>query len=253
MLNNSNQPYLYEFDSDKLLLYCYSDSVTSLYFGNEYFIKPWKIYLYNITLSNTKLIETITYHEDYGNVIVECNPHLIKHDAKYYLYYNAGFNNGKNTPIIYYLCRVEVSDPYLTKIYANTFSILHKCFSASPISESQIVSVDHQNAPHLNIYNLVDNKFIMSVNLLDHNIHNILKVTKVFDQDKYIVVTSSKNNNSFSSHVLDKNFNYLYELCDPCGNSIYKSSILNGATLAYTLRIQDGSIENRQIVICSLY
>lgn len=253
MLNNSNQPYLYEFDSDKLLLYCYSASISSLYFGNEYFIKPWKIYLYNFTSSNIKSVETISYYENYGDVVVECNPHLIKHDAKYYLYYNAGFNNGKNTPIVYYLCRVEVSDPYLTKIDHDTFSVLHRCFSASPISISQIISVDHQNSSYLNIYDLTHSRFIKSVKLIDYNIHNILKVTKVFNQDKYIVVTSSKDHNSFSSHVLDKNFNYLYELCDPCGNSIYKSSILNGTTLAYTLRIQDGSIENRQIVICSLY
>lgn len=244
ILDNGNQPYLYYNNHNKILLYCYANSIKTFLYGNEYSIKPWKIYFKNLTDNTDKVLQTPSYHSEYGNVVVECNPHIIVDKNINYLYYNAGFNQGLNTPIIYYLCRVAISDLNITNICYDTFSIVHKCFTGTSINDNTIVSAD-QISSNLSLYSNFE--LIKNINLLPYNISQIYKINKIFNQNKYIV-TGSDNSRNIRSILLDNEFCFVSEIFNENQQPVYKCSILDNI-IAYTIRIEDNTIENRKIII----
>lgn len=245
-LQNSNQPYLYyNLNHDIILLYCYADKPQTLIYGNEYSIKPWKIHYKNLSNNNNGVaLSSVFRHHDYGDVIVECNPHIIIKNNTYYLYYNAGFNLGPDTPIIYYLCSLIISDLDFSTIYLDTFSIIHQCFTGTVINNETIVTAD-QMSSLLKFYK--QSQLIDSINLSKYNIYQIYKINKIFNENQYIV-TGSNADYKMCSILLDKDFNFLSEIYDNNQESVYKCSLLDNK-IAYTVRTQDATIENRKIII----
>jgi hypothetical protein len=246
ILENSNQPYLFlnKQNNDIILLYCYADSLIELQYGNKYSIKPWKIKYKNLTTNIEKNIDTIKFYKDFGNVVVECNPHIINIKNKQYLYYNIGFNKGINFPIIYYLCRVEIdSDGILDN---NTFELIYRCFSGTALDDDIIIFCNQINN-FISIYNYKNEKLLNTIDYKTQKLISVLKINKIYNDNNFIL-TGMEENNTYVSLLLDENFEYIQHLSHN-NNFVYKCSLLKDYLFVYTDRLSDDSTENRRLII----
>lgn len=93
-----NQPFLFRQGIQRAMLCCRSTGPLTLQFGTPYQIDPWKIWLEG---DSPRPLPTPTQGPA-GSILVECNPHLFRHNDQWHLGYNAGFHQGPGTPVIYH-------------------------------------------------------------------------------------------------------------------------------------------------------
>jgi len=223
-----HQPYI----SSNFLLYCFAENPIKLNFGGEYELVPWKIWKKN---SNGIESEINTPQNGiYGDVILECNPHIINKDNNLYLGYTAGFNNGLNTPIVYYYINIPIDD---NLNIIGDMSIITKSFSSCFIQD-KLLSIDHKHG---------NDKLIINEELfkLPFEYQFIYRVTNIFNDQNKFIVTVADENNIYHSYLLDFNNNFK-EIKNLANESIYKCSILNNK-LAYA--VKNSSKEEARIII----
>ena len=227
--NNSHQPYLYSYLNNKYLLYCYCDHESSLLFHTEeYKIKLWKIHLKLLFDQDRDIIlPTINNHKDYGDIVLECNPHICKNfeTGISYLCYTAGFQKNKTAHIEYFLCRVKINDLSMLDIDNSTFEILQKAFTGTLFSDDIIYETIDKNS-HSSV--LMKNNDIIDINL---NYNHIYKISNIFDTKNFII-TYSTEDNSQHSYILDSDLQPIREIKNSSGESVYKCSLL-GNLLVY--------------------
>lgn len=228
---NSSQPFLYvNNNGQKCLLYCYADSLRTLVFGNEYSIRTWKIYHKNYVTNEIISIPTPRAHELHGEVILECNPHCYADK----LYYTAGFNKGPNTPIVYYLCSLDISP--LDPTVVSNFTIIQQTFSGTVINNTAYYTNKRGR-----VLKGIDNPQEFDLGFI-----NIYRLNKIFNEDKFIVTGQSADRQYFSL-LTDNLFNVIKELKNNNNDPIYKCSLL-GNQLVYTLKLDHISYESRELV-----
>jgi hypothetical protein len=230
---NSSQPFLYTNNSgQKCLLYCYSPGLRTLKFGNDYSIRPWKIYHKNYETNTIELIPTPRSVPEYGEVVLECNPHCYLDK----LYYTAGFNKGSDTPIVYYLCSLDISplDPSQT----SNFTVIQQTFTGTVVDNVAIYANPNKNGKVL--------KGTTNPQEFDLGLIYIYKLNKVFNEDKFIV-TGQTTEKSYLSLLVDSSFDIIKELKNNNNESIYKCSLLNNE-LVYTLKLDQDNYESRELV-----
>jgi hypothetical protein len=233
-MQNSSQPFLYtNSNNEKCLLYCYADSTRELFFGSSYSIRPWKIRHKNYVTGTETPISTPTAVQQYGEVILECNPHLYSNK----LYYTAGFNKGPNNPIIYYLCSLDINalDPSETsnfQVIQQTFTgtvVDNILYCANPDKNGKLIKIDSHNTTEIDVGYVY-----------------IYKINKIFNDNKFIVTGQSATRPYFSL-LFDENFSLIKEIKNSSDEAIYKCSLLNNS-LVYTLKLDDSSYESRELV-----
>jgi len=230
---NSSQPFLYFNNSNqKCLLYCYADSLRTLVFGTEYSIRPWKIHHKNYVTNEVISIPTPTSHEAHGEVILECNPHLYSNK----LYYTAGFNRGPNTPIIYYLCSLDISP--LDPTVVSNFTVIKQTFSGTVVDNVPYYANPNKNGKVL--------KGIENPQEFDLGLVYIYRLNKIFNEDKFIVTGQTADRPLFSL-LTDMSFSIIKEIKNNNNDPVYKCSLLNNE-LIYTLKLNDSSYESRELV-----
>lgn len=232
-MQNSSQPFLYiNNNNQKCLLYCYANSLRTLVFGTEYSIRPWKIFHKNYVTNEVVSIATPTNVENYGEVILECNPHLYSNK----LYYTAGFNKGPNTPIVYYLCSLDISplDPSQT----SNFTVIQQTFTGTVVEDIAIYANPNKNGKVL--------KGITNPQEFDLGLLYIYKLNKIFNEDKFIV-TGQTTDRPYFSLLVDSSFNIIKELKNNNNDPIYKCSLLDNQ-LIYTLKLDQDNYESRELV-----
>ena len=222
--NNSHQPYLYSYLNNKYLLYCYCDHESSLLFHTEeYKIKLWKIHLKLLFGQNRDIIlPTINNYKDYGNIVLECNPHIYQNfeTGISYLCYTAGFQKNETAHIEYFLCRVKINDLSTLDIDNTTFEILQKAFTGTIFSENIIYEAVNKTN-HTSV--LMKNNEIIDINL---KYNHIYKIANVFDTKNFIITYSTEDNSQHSC-VLDSNLQPIREIKNSLGESVYKCSLLD--------------------------
>lgn len=234
-MNNSSQPFLYtNNNNEKCLLFCYADSMRELFFGNPYSIRPWKIKHKNYVSGVETAISTPISHPTYGEVILECNPHLYSNK----LYYTAGFNKGPNTPIIYYLCSLDINplDPSTT----SNFTVIKQTFTGTVVNDVLYYANPNKNGKILR----TDSN--NNTTEIDVGCVYVYKMNKIFNENKFIVTGQSSTRQYFSM-LFDENFNLIKEIKNGIYQPVYKCSLLNNS-LVYTLKLDDSSYESRELV-----
>ena len=230
---NSSQPFLYlNSNGQKCLLYCYANSLRTLVFGNEYSLRPWKIFHKNYVTNEVISISTPSNVENYGEVILECNPHLYSNK----LYYTAGFNQGPNTPIIYYLCSLDISP--LDPTIVSNFTIIQQTFTGTVVDNVVVYANPNKNGKIL--------KGIENPQEFDLGLVYIYKLNKIFNEDKFIV-TGQTAEKPYFSLLLDNQLNLIKEVKNNNNDSVYKCSLLNNE-LIYTLKLDQDTYELRELV-----
>lgn len=218
-----NQPFLFLNEiQQKNLLYCYSDSLKELCFGHKFYINPWKIYIKNNEEDKIEA-KTPTEIENYGKVILECNPHLFYKDNQLYLGYIAGISNGKNTPVIYYYLNSK-TDLNISTFYDTV--VVKQAFSAAYIKNNLFFTKKTSNGDVL-----VKNEDYLHLNL-QLNIKNIYRICPIFNNDNFFILTFS-DNISDQSWLFQSEGSPVMEIKNSNNESIYKCSILNNK-LIYT-------------------
>lgn len=230
---NSSQPFLYlNNNGQKCLLYCYANSLRTLVFGNEYSLRPWKIFHKNYVTNEVVSISTPSNVENHGEVILECNPHLYSNK----LYYTAGFNQGPNTPIVYYLCSLDISP--LDPTIVSNFTVIQQTFTGTVVDNVAVYANPNKNGKIL--------KGIENPQEFDLGLVYIYKLNKIFNEDKFIV-TGQTTEKSYFSLLLDNQLNLIKEVKNNNNDSVYKCSLLNNE-LIYTLKLDQDTYESRELV-----
>lgn len=230
----NNQPFLFLNESQqKNLLYCYSENLKELFFGNKFDINPWKIYIKNFE-ENEFILNTPTIIENYGKVILECNPHLFYKNNQLYLGYIAGISNGKNTPVIYYYLNSK-TDLNLSSIYETT--VIEKAFSAAYIKDNLFFT---KKTPNGDV--LIKNETFVHFNL-NLNIKNIYRICPIFNNNNFFILTFS-NETTDQSWLFHSDGQPIIEIKNSNNESVYKCSILNNR-LIYTKKV---GIEDRILI-----
>jgi hypothetical protein len=212
-----HQPYL----SSNFLLYCSAENSIKLNFGGEYELVPWKIYKKDSNNIESE-INTPKYGP-LGNIILECNPHLLTKDYTLYLGYTAGFNQGLETPIVYYYINIPI-DSNLNII--GDMNVITRSFSSCLI-QNKLFSIDHKSG---------EDKLIVDDELfkLPFEYKFIYRITNVFEQEGRFIITVSDADNIYRSYLIDFNNNFK-EIKNLAGDSIYKCSIYNNK-LVYAVK-----------------
>lgn len=234
-MNNSSQPYLYlNTKNEKCLFYCFGREIRTLVYGNEYQIRPWKIRHKNYITNEDLEVPTATNLEGYGDVILECNPHIYTDK----LYCTLGFNKGFNYPINYYLCSYDILDMNIMSV--GNLSILEKTFTGTVVDNMMIYANPNKNG------NLIVKNYLTNVSeerILPTTY--IYKINKIFNQDYYIL--TGQEEDEAVSYLLDLNLEIVKKLTNQNNENIYKCSILNNE-LIYTVKIDSGPNESRSLV-----
>lgn len=235
-MQNSSQPYLYYDNNDEInLLYCYGEGIKTLFFGNSYNIKAWKIYHKNYTNNTITRVSTPKAIDGLGSVILECNPHLYNN----YLYCTLGTNAGHNKPLNYHLCRFPLTDN--VSLSLGQVEVLQKTFTgtqyndylifANPKKNGNLIQLDTQTSQSSDI--VLPTKYIYKIN-------------KIFNTDQFIL-TGQTENNPYCSYLYDNNWNFIKEITNNRQQSVYKCSILDNI-LIYTTKDDNTSEEIRSLV-----
>jgi hypothetical protein len=223
-----HQPYL----SSNFLLYCSAENSIKLNFGGEYELVPWKIWKKDSNNVESE-INTPKYGI-YGDILVECNPHILIKDNNLYLGYTAGFNQGLNTPIVYCYINIPI-DSNLNII--GDMNIITRSFSSCLI-QNKLFSIDHKHG---------HDKLIVNDELfkLPFEYKFIYRLTNVFEQEDRFIITVSDLDGVYRSYLIDFKGNFK-EIKNLAGDSIYKCSIYNNK-LVYAVKDSEDK-EARRIV-----
>lgn len=213
------------------MLYCYANNSVSLSFGSTpYIIRPWKIHLYDLNSQITTTIPTPTSHYDYGNVIIECNPHIVIENNIVKLYYTAGFIQSLNSPINYWLCCLSFNSLNFETVL--NFEIITKTFTGTPINEDTILCIDKVYQKDVLITkNIASETSQMINNGIDAV--EILRINNIFNSDQKII-TVKNSLMSHTSYLINSDFSINQIITNSQGYNIYKCSILDDM-LAYTI------------------
>jgi hypothetical protein len=169
---------------------------------------------------------------EHGEVVLECNPHLYSNK----LYYTAGFNKGPNTPIVYYLCSLDISP--LDPVVVSNFTIIQETFSGTVVDNIAYYANPSKNGKIL--------KGITNPQEFDLGLVYIYRLNKIFNEDKFIV-TGQTTEKSHLSLLTDMSFNVIKEIKNNNNDPIYKCSLLNN-NLVYTIKVDQDSYESRELV-----
>lgn len=225
-----HQPYLYS----NLLLYCFAENPIKLIFGGEYEIIPWKIWKRD---SNgiESVINTPT-SGIHGNIILECNPHILNKNNNLYLGYTAGFNQGNDTPLIYYYVNIPID---LNLNIIGDMEIITQSLSSCFV-QGNLLSIDHTD--------LIP-KFVINEEFfkLPFQYKFIYRITNISNDNSRFIMTVSDENDVYRSYLLDLNLNNNFkEIKNLANESIYKCSILNNK-LVYA--VKDSPNEEARTII----
>lgn len=235
---NSSQPFLYSYQNDTLMLYCYSDKVSNFYYYGYYAARPWKIHYKNLNSEESRIVKTLRYHPKYGSSLIECNPHTYPENPNT-LYWNAGFSLGGNHPIVYYLVSMEASDPTFSEFDPQTFKVIQKCFTGTLINNQLLIrQTGFKNAK----LQISDDSLI---DFADLGFKHILKINKLYNQNKYILTGEDSNKNAFSV-LLNEDFSLHKTIKNSLDQDVYKCSILDDQ-LVYTSKDEAEKIETRSL------
>jgi hypothetical protein len=243
ILSNYSQPYLYK-DTNINLLCCFSPSLIEDYFDyNMYYIRPWKIHIFkniDINIPASTRVNLPEYIDDYGNILLECNPCIYKNSN--IMTYTCGFKKHPKSEICYYFAKVEIEN----NSYKN-FQILSKTFNAIIYNDYIYqISKDQKSIEVLSFKTLEKiNNFI----IVKDSSFSIYRITKVYNSEDLILTMSSPN--SVLSLLVDSNMSIKKILKDN-NNDIYKCSLYDNY-LAYTIKDTNGIQENRSIKIIDDY
>lgn len=246
-LNNSSQPFLFkQLNNDIYILYCFSDTLQTRYFGSDsYRFKPWIIKGINLSTHDEFIVFTEKNHETYGTVVIECNPHLsVDQNGNGKLYYTAGFAINDTSPISYYICCMTINNFNFSNL--TNFSVLYPAFTGIQIDENEYI--------YANKYDFRPQERLTRINVLNHNqstydiiFDEILRLVPLYDEDNFIV--TGKINDTNISYLLNNDFTVNKVITNQNNENIYKSSILkNDNLLAYT-KINSSAVEDRSIII----
>lgn len=250
LLSNSSQPYLFNIDNDTYMLYCSAASNIDLSFGaNKYTIRPWKVHLYNLQDDSSIVLQTPAYVDNYGQCIIECNPHIKVIDNIIKLYYTVGFIKDTSSPILYHVCSLTSND--LTFSSLSDFQIVYKTFTGTPTNNpNELLCIEKTYNQDLlvvkNMNNSANNRIINN----DFDIVEILRLTNIYNTDKFLL-TGKDSTYNYKSYILNNDFSIYKRLLNSLDQDIYKCSIL-GNMLAFTVQNQSdnpSSVEDRSIVI----
>lgn len=243
VLYNYSQPYLYENNSINLLC-CFAEYLVEDYFDNNiYFLKPWKIHLFeNINTNTTHSIRLNLpeYVEGYGNVLIECNP-CIYPDSNI-MTYTCGFKKHPRSAVSYYFVKVELDN----NSYKN-FQILSRTFNA--IIHNNCIYQISKDKKSIEVLKPDTLEPINSITVVEDMQSEISRITKIYNSENLILTISSPN--SVSSLLVDSNISIKKILKDN-NNDIYKCSLYNNY-LAYTIKDSDDIQEKRSIKLINNY
>ena len=211
-----HQPFLFNKDENIRMLYCEADQEIDLFFGNLYKVYPWKIFLKN---ENTVIEELPTLKTDsnYGNVIVECNPHLFYKNNILHLGYNAGFNLGDNTPIKYRYVTTETN--YDLSYFQNYKISENVIFGSAYIGDSLFAT---RKTPTGDI--ILKNDILFEVSI---PIQNIYRICPIFGRSDVFILTFNTVDSDHQSWIITTDGVPVKEITNEKEESVYKCSILN--------------------------
>lgn len=224
------------------MLYCYGETIKTIVFGSPYDLRGWKIYHKNLNDDNGVVVDTPQHHPEYGEVILECNPHPVIINNEIYLYYTAGFYKQPNSPIKYKLCSIRSQNMVFSSLDHNSWTTIIDAFSATRYMDNLIFSKKINNKSILYKQDLAtgDVSEIVVDALIDQWIY---KINKIFNENLMIITTPDQ------SILLNDNLSYIKNITNNQNQNIYKCSILDNV-LAYTIKHNDSRLqESRSIVI----
>jgi len=211
-LKNYSQPYLYRTNNSLNMLCCYAEkSIVDKFNNEEYTIKPWKIHKIDDVLNNQKSsrLDLPEYIRGYGRVLVECNPCVYSDSS--IMTYTCGFKKHPKSAVLYYVVSIDSAYKNI-KILRRTFNgILHKGLLYCTSFENHGKNID--------IIDIDTNTRISTHKIVDDS-SSILRISKIFDSDDFIITSSSKDQNRSmlvnENLELKKEFPGLYKcsLCD---------------------------------------
>jgi len=227
-----NQPFLFlNNDNKECLFYCEAEKTITLNFGNDYEITPWKVAL---TIDGVKTdIELPKLLSEFGDIVIECNPHIIVENESPVFYYVAGFLLGKGFPIIYYLCSLETDWQF--KEFKN-LKIIKKTFSGTIIN-NEIISIGHFNK--LIVGDIVYDSF--------EGIQQIYRIIPIYQNKDYFLITASINKVDISI-VVKSDLSLYCVLKNKENVNIYKSTILKNKIVYTVKNANNGLAEDRSLV-----
>lgn len=240
IIKNSSQPFLYK-DNNKLeLLFCYADHPVDLFFGESFSISPWKIKNHIFDTGESFELPTQRYHEDFGRVIIETNPSIAYKDNILKLCWTAGFSNGKNSPIQYCLCSMDIGG---TITDLSNFQILEKSHCGAIINGSLIFKLEDDNPEEPLMIKASDatQASILTVDGLDLYVVN--KITPIFNSDSFIIGGINLENINVS-YVIDKDYRVVSQIKNQYNYDVNKCSIYEDK-LSYSVSIQ----ESKKVVV----
>lgn len=230
-LENYSQPYLYLQDKNINLLCCYcKESVIDTFAGEEYSINPWKIHnISNIKEGfNSSRLELPEYINGYGRVFVECNPCVYSDNNL--MTYTCGFKQNPQSAVHYYV--VSVDNKY------RRINVLHRAFNGV-LHKGNLYSTSKKN---IDIIDIKNNKIISTHNIIKDE-STILRITKIFGTNEFIITACRKQGNY--SIWLDEDLNIKQKI-KANNKDIYKCSIYKNY-LAYTTA--EPYTEKRSIIL----
>lgn len=215
------------------MFYCYANSLRTLFFGNQYSLRPWKIFHKNYITNETKPIITPRSVPDLGEVILECNPHIVNNK----LLYTAGLNLGDNEPIVYYFCSLDIDESFR----CSNFQVIEQSFTGTSLGDYIYYANPNKNGNILKKNIVTSEKTEMNLDL-----EYVYRISKVFNDNKFIV-TGQTTDRPYFSLLLDENFTVIKEIKNSNNDPVYKCSLLDNS-LIYTLKLDSDSYESRELI-----
>lgn len=246
-LDNSSQPYLFTNNNNVKMLYCYANHSVSLSFGaTSYIIRPWKIHIYDLNNQTTETVMTPTSHHEHGNIIIECNPHLVLVDSVVKLYYTAGFIKDLNSPINYHLCCLTFNNLNFETI--TNFEIVTKTFTGAMMDYETVLCIDKVYQKDI----LIQKNIISDTRtIINHEMDavEILRITNIFNSDQKII-TVKNSFMSYYSYLMNADLSINKMITNNQGYNVYKCSLLDNL-LAYTIHNHSNidEPESRSVII----
>jgi hypothetical protein len=240
IIENSSQPFLYKINDNIELLYCYADHPVDLFFGNSFSIRPWKIKNYSFNTEQSSELPTQRFHEDFGRVIIEANPSIAHYNNTLKLCWTAGFSNGKNSPIQYYLCSMDIGN---TINDLSNFQILEKAHCGAIINGSLIFKLEDDNPEEPLMVKALGSTQASSLSIDNLDLYVVNKITPIFNSDSFIIGGINLENINVS-YVIDKEYRVVSQIKNQYNYDVNKCSLYENK-LSYSVSVQ----ESKKVVI----
>lgn len=228
-----NQPFLFlNNDNKECLFYCEAEKTITLFFGNDYEITPWKVAL---TVDGVKTEVPLPKSLfGFGDIVVECNPHIIVKNECPVFYYVAGFLLDKGSPIIYYLCSLETDWDF--KEFRN-LKIIKRTFTGTLINNKIFSS---GNFGELSVGDTTYDFFA--------DIKRIYRIIPINQNPNYFLITAQNRRDEEFSIIVKTDLSSYSILKNKENKNIYKSTILKNKII-YTVKNANNSlVEDRSLV-----